>query len=252
MNDMWKELKQLRLQQESIGDMVQLGLGHVCRIEQTLLPLAMPEFQHMLPPPTTPASQHPLPPIQDEPSHWEYSFIPPTTPVAPQHAPPRRVLSPTVPEAPQNKLSAPKPVAQYPQPSIPLQPVETPVPSQHTPSQPVLSPTVPVAPQKKLSAPKPVPQYPQPSIPLQPVEMPVKESSATVPSHDLRFTPSFLASIRAGICSRLNFSVNMVHSLFSLEERKASNVGGKLGKKQLDPQRIIRIKEATFQTYPKV
>ena len=206
MNDMWKELKQLRLQQESIGDMVQLGLGHVCRIEQTLLPLAMPEFQHMLPPPTTPASQHPLPPIQDEPSHWEYSFIPPTTPVAPQHAPPRRVLSPTVPEAPQNKLSAPKPV----------------------------------------------PQYPQPSIPLQPVEMPVKESSATVPSHDLRFTPSFLASIRAGICSRLNFSVNMVRSLFSLEERKASNVGGKLGKKQLDPQRIIRIKEATFQTYPKV
>ena len=206
MNDMWKELKQLRLQQESIGDMVQLGLGHVCRIEQTLLPLAMPEFQHMLPPPTTPASQHPLPPIQDEPSHWEYSFIPPTTPVAPQHAPPRRVLSPTVPEAPQNKLSAPKPV----------------------------------------------PQYPQPSIPLQPVEIPVKESSATVPSHDLRFTPSFLASIRAGICSRLNFSVNMVRSLFSLEERKASNVGGKLGKKQLDPQRIIRIKEATFQTYPKV
>lgn len=162
MKDMWKELKQLRLQQESIGDMVQLVLGHVRRIEQTLLPLTMPEIQHMLPSPTTPASQHPLPPIQDEPSHWEYSFIPPTTPVAPQHAPPRRVRSPTVPVAPQNKLSAPKPVAHYPQPSITLQPVETPVPSQHAPPQRVLSPTVPVAPQNKLSAPKPVAQHPQP------------------------------------------------------------------------------------------
>lgn len=51
-------------------------------------------------------------------------------------------------------------------------------------------------------------------------------------------------------CSRNNFATNMVRKLFPLEERRISNVKGVLGKKQLDPEILSQIREATFQMYP--
>lgn len=222
---MWKELKELRSQQETVKDMVQLVLNHVRRIEQSL--------------------SQPLPPsIHNDHSNWEYMypFMPPTTPLASQHVPTssQPELPPIVPPF-QPEFPPTTPVSQQQLP--PLMPT-TPVASQH-----VLSPSTLIAqhPQQQSSR-----QGTSPWVcPLQqPVEAPAPKSSASVPSHDLHFTPSFLASIRARSCSRQNFAVNLVRSLVTVNERKVSNVAGVLGKKKLDPKRIVRIKEATFQTYP--
>ncbi len=226
-------LTELRSRQEKIEDVLSLVLEHVRRIEQNMLPPTTPVSQHMLPqttpvsqrmlPPTTPVSKHLARPITPE-VDWDYPFM---------HMP----LS-TKPVAPQHMLPLPTPL---PRPVLP--------PTMLLP-QHILPPTTPVAHQPL--APD-IPEETSPwecMYPPQAVETPAKESPAPVPYHDLRFTPRFRASIRARSCSRPNFTVNVVRSLFSMEERKMSNVGGKLGKKQLDPQRISRIKEATFQTYP--
>ena len=109
-------------------------------------------------------------------------------------------------------------------------------------SQPELPPTTPVASQHVTT-----PLSQQQLSPLMPTT-PVAPQH--VPSHDLHFTPSFLASIRASSCSRQKFAINLVWSLFSLDERKVSNVTGAFGKRKLDLQMISRIKEATFQMYP--
>jgi len=215
--------------------MVQLVLNHVRRIEQSL-------------------SQSLPPSIHNDHSNWEYTypFMPPTTPLASQHVPTssQPELPPTMPPF-QPELP---PIVPPFQPEFPP---TTPVSQQQLPP---LMPTTPVAPQHVLSPSTLIAQHPQqqsshqgtsPCVcPLQPVEAPAPESSASVPSHDLHFTPSFLASIRARSCSRQNFAVNLVRSLFTVNERKVSNVAGVLGKKKLDPKRIVRIKEATFQTYP--
>ena len=42
----------------------------------------------------------------------------------------------------------------------------------------------------------------------------------------------------------------MVRRLFSLEERKSSNVKGKHGKSQLDPARLTVIRQSALETYP--
>ena len=64
------------------------------------------------------------------------------------------------------------------------------------------------------------------------------------------FTPSSLARIKHESCSRPNFATNLVRSAFTAEERKVSNVRGIQGKQQLDPTKIEKIKDATFQLYP--
>ena len=63
------------------------------------------------------------------------------------------------------------------------------------------------------------------------------------------FTPVMLAKIKMESCSRPNFAANLVRSLFTVAERKISNVRGK-GKKQLDPAKIQKVEEAAFQQYP--
>ena len=152
---MWKELKELRSQQETVKDMVQLVLNHVRRIEQSL--------------------SQPLPPsIHNDHSNWEYMypFMPPTTPLASQHVPTssQPELSPIVP------------------PFQPEFPPTTPVSQQQLPP---LMPTTPVAPQHVLSPSTLIAQHPQQQssrqgtspwvCPLQPVEAPASESSASVP-----------------------------------------------------------------------
>ena len=63
------------------------------------------------------------------------------------------------------------------------------------------------------------------------------------------FTPASLAKIKRESCSQPNFATNLVRSAFSVDERKISNVRG-IGKKQLNPGIVERIKDATFQQYP--
>ena len=56
--------------------------------------------------------------------------------------------------------------------------------------------------------------------------------------------------VRLQSCSRSNFCSNMVRRLYSVEERKHSNVRGKLGKSQLDPARLAIVHQTAFQVYP--
>ena len=42
----------------------------------------------------------------------------------------------------------------------------------------------------------------------------------------------------------------MVRRLYTLDERKNSNVRGKLGKKMLDPKKMAYIRSAALQMYP--
>ena len=42
----------------------------------------------------------------------------------------------------------------------------------------------------------------------------------------------------------------MVRKLYTMEERKSSNVRGKLGKKQLGTTRMAAIQESAFKIYP--
>ena len=46
--------------------------------------------------------------------------------------------------------------------------------------------------------------------------------------------------------SQMNFAVNLNRRLFTVTERIASNVRGKLGKGMLDPERVKYISEITF------
>lgn len=56
--------------------------------------------------------------------------------------------------------------------------------------------------------------------------------------------------VRLKSCSRSNFCSNMVRQLYSVEERKRSNVRGKLGKSKLDPTRLAIVHQTAFQVYP--
>ena len=69
------------------------------------------------------------------------------------------------------------------------------------------------------------------------------ESRKTLPS-------AFLCKVKRESCSRSNFAANLVRKLFSVEERRKSNVRGKLGKQQLDPNRMEQIRQATMEMYP--
>ena len=70
-------------------------------------------------------------------------------------------------------------------------------------------------------------------------------------------TPSLLPSgeqlvrlvneIRLQSCSRSNFCANMVRQLYTAEERKSSNVKGKLGKYPLDPVRLASVRKSALE-----
>ena len=59
-----------------------------------------------------------------------------------------------------------------------------------------------------------------------------------------------IMKIRYVSSSRRNFSANLNRKLFTMAERKASNVNGALGKCKLDPAKIEYIKRVTFRMYP--
>ena len=48
----------------------------------------------------------------------------------------------------------------------------------------------------------------------------------------------------------MNFSANLNRRLFSIAERAACNVKGKLGKGKLDADKIKDVKEITFRMFP--
>ena len=80
---------------------------------------------------------------------------------------------------------------------------------------------------------------------------PTTPTMASFPVHlNNDYSPGFLVSTRAVSCSRGNFAANLNRTWFSVEERLTSNVRGKNKKKQLSPQRMRRIYDATFQMYP--
>ena len=59
-----------------------------------------------------------------------------------------------------------------------------------------------------------------------------------------------IARIKSSSTSRMNFAAKMNRHLFSVDERKACNVRGKMGKSMLDPDRIKYIRENAFRLYP--
>ena len=62
--------------------------------------------------------------------------------------------------------------------------------------------------------------------------------------------PGTLVKLRYASSSRRNFAANVMRKIFVKAEREVSNVRGKLGKSQLDPDKIDYIKMATFRMYP--
>ena len=58
-----------------------------------------------------------------------------------------------------------------------------------------------------------------------------------------------IMKIRYVSASRRNFSANLNCKIFTMTERKASNVNGALGKCKLDPEKIAYIKKVTFRMY---
>lgn len=87
------------------------------------------------------------------------------------------------------------------------------------------------------------------SFVLPPPRQPLKPVNST-PERRAELTTSFLAQHRSKSCSRQNFAANLVRALYSHEERKESNVAGKLGKKQLNKGTMTDIRAAVFQIYP--
>lgn len=59
-----------------------------------------------------------------------------------------------------------------------------------------------------------------------------------------------LVKLRHASASRRNFSANVMRKVFSKAEREVSNVRGKLGKSQLDPEKIEHVKTVTFRMFP--
>ena len=59
-----------------------------------------------------------------------------------------------------------------------------------------------------------------------------------------------LVKLRHTSSSRRNFAANIMRLMFTKPEREVSNVRGKLGKSQLDPERIDYIKMVTFRMFP--
>ena len=52
------------------------------------------------------------------------------------------------------------------------------------------------------------------------------------------------------VFSRRKFAPNLNRKIFTMDERKGSNVQGVLGKSQLDPDKINYIMKVTFGMYP--
>ena len=59
-----------------------------------------------------------------------------------------------------------------------------------------------------------------------------------------------LVKLRHASASRRNFSANVMRKVFSKAEREVSNIRGKLGKSQLDPEKVEYIKTVTFRMFP--
>ena len=81
------------------------------------------------------------------------------------------------------------------------------------------------------------------------------EGSITPTSASLAVAGEFLSSeeiarIKSSSTSRMNFAAKMNRHLFSVDERKACNVRGKMGKSMLDPERIKYIRDNAFRLYP--
>ena len=93
-----------------------------------------------------------------------------------------------------------------------------------------------------------------PPLPLQdfprPLPAPLPSSQSDHPQHFVPQTSINLNEIRLNSRSRMNFTVQLMRQLFSENERKVSNVNGKMGKKKLDPQRIAYIRNAAFHVFP--
>ena len=52
--------------------------------------------------------------------------------------------------------------------------------------------------------------------------------------------------------SRRNFLASLNRKIFTVAERKVSNVNGVLGKSQLDPDKVAYIRKVTFRIYPEL
>lgn len=88
-------------------------------------------------------------------------------------------------------------------------------------------------------------QYSEDTPPPLPPSLP-----QTIETPAAQLTTGYLMNLKEQSCSRPNFGSKLARDLFTEVERKSSNVKGLQGKKQLDPKRILQIKEAVFQIYP--
>ena len=158
-------------------------------------------------------------------------------------------------------FNLPPPSSPTPQPS-PFNPAPQPPPSSTSPFNPALQPppslTSPFssAPQPlSMASSNPAPPSPQPQ-PSSTVSFNPAIPSPVVPSCAPPFPLSgqhlagLVNEVHLQSCSRNNFCANMVRRLYTVEERKSSNVKGKFGKRQLDPTRLAVVHQYALETYP--
>ena len=128
---------------------------------------------------------------------------------------------------------------------LPVQPVPLPTPSnQATP----FSPPPPVHQFQSSTPPPPAPPTDPPGSPcISPITVTPVQLFPREPLQEVS-TESIMAAKRRS-CSRPNFSANLVREMFTIEERRSSNVKGKAGKKQLDPCRMQRVHDVSFDVF---
>ena len=75
-------------------------------------------------------------------------------------------------------------------------------------------------------------------------------SSTSSKAPDQHLSDIKTAMIRSKSCSRKNFATNLARELFTPEERCARNVAGACGKQKLDPEKVLFIKNSSFDHFP--
>ena len=97
---------------------------------------------------------------------------------------------------------------------------------------------------------------PESVAPLEPVSQSIgptpSPSTSTWPDkvYSLLNNSTFLETVKRESHSVAKFAAKLNCKIFTLEERKQSNVSGSHEKKKFDPQKILAIQNATFATYP--
>ena len=120
---------------------------------------------------------------------------------------------------------------------------------------PPLQSPIPMPP---FQSPNPMPPFQSPN-PMSYLDEPLAELQPSPPKAEVKrevkkscndYSPHRLVTLRAQSCSRGNFATNLMRELYTEQERLVSNVRGKNSKKKFSPNRMDKIRAASFDMFP--